>query len=108
MSRQPAFRLVRAPPTRQPAVSKLNIPILTSYPVSISTSRVFSTSPRPTINKGFWTNEGRRKDTAAMLFQKAEELRLQHELLRQEEVRRREKEEVRRQQEAVSSNMCVS
>ncbi|KAF3047087.1 hypothetical protein E8E12_011120 [Didymella heteroderae] len=93
MFRQSAVRLKRATPTRQPSAYQGNIVFTKSANGVVgSSSRVFSTSPCKAINRGFWTAEGKRKNSTATLFKKAGEHRIQQEQRSQEEARKRELE----------------
>jgi hypothetical protein len=117
MFRQTALRLARATPAYQPRANQVSTTVFTQSTKAVgkSPSRAFSTSPRTAIKRGLWIAEGKRKDSTATLFKKAEDFRFQQEQRSQErsqeearkveeEAHKRE-EEVRRQHEAVSANI---
>ena len=81
MFRQTALRLARATPVYEPRAHQISTTVFTqsTRAAGESSSRAFSTSPRTAINRGLWTAEGKRKDSTATLFKKAEEFRFQQE-----------------------------
>jgi len=109
MFRQTALRFARVTPISQPTAYQAGSTVFTQKTRTVceSSSRAFSTRPRTAINRGFWTAEGKCKDSTATLFKKAQELRIQQEQLSQErsqEEARKCEEVARKQREAVSAS----